>query len=82
MLNLLLSTLAFFAAAWYLNRYLDEQGIGQGMTRGVLVLVLASLLSWATGAAMDWVQVKIDGPQATPPASLPQLPKLVGSARP
>ncbi|MBI3222739.1 MAG: hypothetical protein HYZ46_06670 [Nitrosomonadales bacterium] len=82
MLSLLLSTLAFFIAAWYLNRYLDEQGIGQGMTRGALVLVLASLLSWGAGAAVDWVQVKIDGPQATPQADLPELLKAVGSARP
>lgn len=82
MLNLLFSTLVFFISAWYLNRYLDRQDIGQGMTRGVLVFLLASLLSWAVAAAVDWVQVKIDNPQATLQTGLPQLLKAAGNSRP
>lgn len=66
MLNLIISTIVFFIAAWYLNRYLDDQGIAKGMTRGVLVFVLASLVSWGSGAALDWAQVKIGRSQATP----------------
>ena len=58
--NLIISTIVFFIAAWFANRYLDEQGIPKGMTRGVLVFVLASLVSWGAGVAVDWVQ----GPQA------------------
>ncbi len=69
MLNLFISTLVFFVAAWYLNRYLDEQGIPKGMTRGVLVFTLAALVSWGAGALVDWAQVKIEGPQTTPRAS-------------
>ena len=59
MWNLIISTIVFFIAAWYLNRYLDEQGVGKGMTRGVLVFSLASLVSWGAGEVADWAQ----GPQ-------------------
>jgi hypothetical protein len=64
MLNLIISTIVFFVAAWFVNRYLDEQEIARGMTRGVLVFVLASLVSWGAGAMVDWAQLKIEGPQA------------------
>lgn len=49
MLNLTISTIVFFVAAWFLNGYLDEQGIPRGFTRIVVVLVLASLMSWGVG---------------------------------
>ncbi|MDO9010254.1 MAG: hypothetical protein Q7U78_00385 [Gallionella sp.] len=58
--NLLISTLAFFLAVWHLRRYLDEQGIPKGMTRGILVLTLASVVSWASGELVDWVQQATD----------------------
>ena len=64
MLNLIISTIVFFVAAWFANRYLNEQGIPKGMTRGVLVFLLASLVSWGAGEMVDWAQVKIEGPQA------------------
>lgn len=84
MLNLFVSTIVFFIAAWYLNRYLDEQDIAKGMTRGVLVFVLASLLSWGAGAALEWVQLKIDGPEvsAQPSGDLFRLLKASGQAQP
>lgn len=53
MLNLVISTIVFFIAAWYFNRYLDEQEITKGMTRGVFVFVLASLVSW--GPVLPWI---------------------------
>jgi hypothetical protein len=84
MLNLIISTIVFFVAAWFTNRYLDEQGIPKGMTRGVLVLVLASLVSWGAGEMVDWAQVKIEGPQAAAQTSgdLSQLLKAVGQPQP
>jgi len=62
MLNLIISTIVFFVAAWYFNRYLDQQGIPKGMTRGVLVFTLAALVSWGAGALLDWAQGKIQLP--------------------
>lgn len=84
MLNLITSTIVFFIAAWYFNRYLDEQGIPKGMTRGVLVFTLAALVSWGSGALVDWAQVKIEGPQAAAHTSgdLSQLLKAAGQAQP
>ena len=84
MLNLIISTIVFFVAAWFTNRYLDEQGIPKGMTRGVLVLVLASLVSWGAGEMVDWAQVKIEGPQAAAQTSgdLSQLLKAVSQPQP
>ncbi|HZW87422.1 MAG TPA: hypothetical protein VFF41_08205 [Gallionella sp.] len=80
MLNIVISTIVFFIAAWYINRQLDEQEINRGMTRGVLVFFLASLVSWGAGEIVDWTEVKIEGPQAasTLPTDLSQVLKLVG----
>jgi len=84
MWNLIISTIVFFVAAWYIRRYLDEQEIPQGMTRGILVLTLAYLLSWGAGEAVDWTQAKIAGPQPTAQNSgdLSQLLKAEGQAQP
>ena len=77
-LNLIVSTIVFFVALWYLNGYLDEQEIGKGMTRGILVFVLASAVSWGAGEMVDWVQAKIKGPQTATQTSgnlvLPSAP--------
>lgn len=53
--GLIISTIVFFIAAWHLNRYLDEHEIAKGMTRGVLVFALASLVSWGSSALTDWL---------------------------
>lgn len=80
MLNLVISTIVFFVAAWYIRRYLEEQGIDKGMMRGVLVFVLASTASWGAGELVDWVQ----GPQ--PPSQierdLSQMMKATGQVQP
>ena len=80
MWNLIISTIVFFIAAWYLNRYLDEQGISKCMTRGVLVFSLASLVSWGSGEVVDWTQ----GPQPASQTSkdLSQLLKAAGQPQP
>ncbi|BCK86315.1 hypothetical protein MIZ01_0069 [Sideroxyarcus emersonii] len=82
--NLFISTVVFFLAAWYIRRYLEAHGTPGGMTRGLLVFVLASLLSWGAGAAVDWVQEQIAGPQAAAqtPDDLSQLLKAMGQTRP
>ena len=62
MWNLIISTLVFFIAVRYLHRYLEEEGLPKGMTRGTLVFPLASLVSWGSGEMVDWTQEKIAGP--------------------
>ena len=84
MLSLVISTIVFFVAAWFLNRYLDEQGIPKGMTRNVTVLVLASLMSWGVGWAADWAQEKVNGPQteAQSQGGLTQILKAANQGKP
>ena len=84
MLNLVITTIVFFVAAWFLNGYLDQQGIPKGLTRGVVVLVLASLMSWVAGWAVDWTQARVEGPQASvqSPSGLTQLMKDAGQQQP
>ena len=67
MTSLIISTLAFFVAAWFINRWLDDNDISKGMTRGALVFALATLVSFISAAMVDWADTKIEGPQ---PASL------------
>ncbi|MEO8331141.1 MAG: hypothetical protein ABI479_01810 [Gallionella sp.] len=84
MLSLIISTIVFFIASWYIKRYMDDQNIPKGMTRGVMVFTLAALVSWGAGALVDWAQVKIEGPQAVaqPSGDLSQLLKAAGQAQP
>jgi hypothetical protein len=82
--NLIISTIVFFMSARYLHRYLEEQGLPKGMTRGMLVFTLASLVSWGSAEMVDWIEGKIEGPQPAVQTSdnLSQLLKIVGQAQP
>lgn len=84
MWNLVISTIVFFVVAWYIHRYLNEQGVPKGITRGLLVFVMASLVSWGAGDVVDWAQEKIDGPRPATqtPNDLTQLLKEVGQVKP
>lgn len=84
MWNLIISTIVFFISAWYIHRYLDDMSIPKGLTRGILVFTLASLVSWGVGDLVDWAQYKIEGPQpvAQTPADLTQLLKAINQAQP
>lgn len=82
--NLIISTIVFFIAAWYLHRYLEQREIPKGMTRSLLVFLLASIVSWGAGEMADWTEEKIEGPQAVAQTSgdLSQLIKAVGQTQP
>jgi len=61
--NIAISTIVFVIAAWYLHRLLDEHGMPKGLTRGLLVFILAYVISWASGEMVDWSREKIYGPE-------------------
>ena len=63
MWNIIISTIVFVIAAWYLRGFLEEQGLPKGMTRGLLVFVLAYVVSWASGELVDWTHEKMYGPE-------------------
>lgn len=50
MLDLILSTIAFFAASYWLKRYLDDRDIAAGKSRSLLVMVLATAASLIVSA--------------------------------
>ena len=66
MWNIIISTIVFVIAAWYIRRYLDEMGIPKGMARGLMVFILAYLISWASGEIVDWAREKMYGTNITP----------------
>ena len=68
--NILISTIVFVIAAWYIRRLLDEQGLPKGMTRGLLVFMLAYVVSWVSGELVDWAHDKIYG--VAPPTQVEQ----------
>ncbi len=83
--NLVISTIVFVIAARYLHRYLEAQGIPKGLSRGMMVFILAYAASWGSGEMVDWVQEKIEGPQpqavAQPSDEMTQLLKALGQAQ-
>ena len=61
MWNIIISTIVFVIAAWYLHRLLDEHGMPKGVARGLLVFMLAYVVSWASGELVDWTREKMYG---------------------
>ena len=57
MLSFVLSTVAFFVAAYFLNRHLDGMGLDHSMSRKILVGTVATIISIGSGWAID----KLDG---------------------
>jgi len=55
MLSLVLSSVAFFMAAYFIKRYLENMGIPKGMTRGLVVICLAVLISYSVAWIVDWL---------------------------
>ena len=47
--SLVVATIAFFAAAHFIRRWMDENEMPKGMARGVIIFVLAAAISYGTG---------------------------------
>jgi hypothetical protein len=55
MLSLTISAIVFFAASIYLHRYLDNWGMDKGRTRTLLVMLLASVVSYGAMFLVDTI---------------------------
>jgi hypothetical protein len=55
MRDIVISTIAYFVAAFFIKRQFDEMEIPRGMTRSMLVFALALGAAYAAQAAVDWV---------------------------
>ncbi len=82
--NIIISTVVFIIAAWWIRSWLEEVGIAKSMMRGLIVFVLAYAVSWASGEAVDWVHDKVYGkaPAAQSSDELLQLLQKSGLAPP
>jgi len=55
MASLISSTVAFFAATYFIKRWMNENGMPKGVTRAVTILVLATALACCVGWLVDRV---------------------------
>lgn len=53
--SIVLSTIAFFVASYFLRRYFDSMDIPKGMTRGTLIFVIAAVIAYLVSLAVDYV---------------------------
>lgn len=59
MTGIVVSTIAFFLASWFIKRRFDESDvIPKGMTRSLVIFALALAVSYVIGAAVDWIAGK------------------------
>lgn len=61
--NIVVSTIVFAVALWYLQKWLNKTDKPKSAVRGVGLVVLAFVLSSVTGWLTDYTLVKFDGPQ-------------------
>jgi hypothetical protein len=54
MLGLVLSTIAFFVAGYFIKRYLDEIGVPKTVVRGLVIFVLALAAAYGVAFVVDW----------------------------
>jgi len=55
MLSLLLGTIAFFVASYFIRRYLNEIGIPKTLVRGLVVFVVALAAAYGVAFIVDRV---------------------------
>ena len=51
--SLLISTVVFFVASYFIKRWMEENDIPRGMTRSVTIFVLAATLAYGVGWLVD-----------------------------
>lgn len=54
MTSILISTIAYFIAAYFLKRYLENMGIPKGPTRTIVIVVIALALAYGIAAVVEW----------------------------
>jgi len=55
MTSLIVSTIAYFIAAWFIKRRLDDMGIPKTMTRGLVIFVGAAAVSYGVAYIVDLI---------------------------
>ena len=47
--SIVVSTIAFFVASYFIKRWMDENEIPKGMTRSITIFALAAAVSYGVG---------------------------------
>ncbi len=55
MLSIVVSTIAYFAASYFIKRHLDDMDIPRGMTRSALIFSLALAVAYGVAAIVDHI---------------------------
>jgi Na+/proline symporter len=55
MASLIISTIAYFIAAYFLKRYMDDADIPKGLMRNAFIFTLALAISYGVAAFVDWI---------------------------
>jgi hypothetical protein len=55
MTSLVVSTIVYFIAAYFIKRQFDEMDIPKGMVRSLTIFALALALSYGAAMAVEWV---------------------------
>ena len=55
MLSLVISTIAFFVASYYIKRWADDNDFPKGITRSISIFVFALAISYAVAWIVDKV---------------------------
>ena len=53
MLSIVVSTVAFFVASFFIKRYLDDMEIPKGMTRSMVIFCLALGIAYGVAFVVD-----------------------------
>lgn len=51
--SLLISTVVFFVASYFIKRWVEDNDIPKGMTRSITIFVLAAALAYGAGWLVD-----------------------------
>ena len=55
MLSIVISTIAFFVASYYIKRWADGNDIPKGITRSICIFILAIALAYGVAWVVDMV---------------------------
>ena len=61
MLNLVVSTIAFFVAGYFIKRWADANDLPKGMTRSLGIFVLATAFAYGIAWLVDKVAALVSG---------------------
>lgn len=53
--SLVVSTIAFFVASYFIKRWMDDNDFPRGMTRSLTIFVLATAVAYGVGWLVDLI---------------------------